>query len=61
MNKKSYSVNEVAQRNGLCRQSIYNEINAGRLRSFKVGKSRRISSEAEEKWIHQSEEEAGAL
>ena len=61
MNRRSsYSVNEVAERNSLCRQSIYNEINAGRLRSFKVGKSRRISDEAEREWIRQREAEAAA-
>ena len=61
MNKRhSYSVDELAERNNLCRQSIYKEINAGRLRSFKVGKSRRITEEAEREWIRQREEEAAA-
>ncbi len=60
MHNISLTVEQVAKRNQLCRQSIYNEINAGRLRSFKVGKSRRITEQAEQEWIREREAEAGA-
>ena len=59
-NTTSLTVDQVAKRNQISRQSIYKEINAGRLRSFKVGKSRRITEEAEQEWIRQREEEAAA-
>ena len=58
MQSISLTVEQVAKRNHLSRQSIYNEINAGRLRSFKVGKSRRITERAESEWIHEREAEA---
>ena len=58
MQSISLTVEQVAKRNHLSRQSIYNEINAGRLRSFKVGKSRRITERAESEWICEREAEA---
>jgi len=56
----SSTVKEFAERHKVSRQSVYNEINAGRLRSFKVGKSRRIAFQAEIDWISQREAEAAA-
>ena len=58
MSNRSLTVNQVVERNQLSRQTIYNEINAGRLRTFKVGKSRRITEQAEQDWIHEREAEA---
>lgn len=58
MQSISLTVEQVAKRNQLSRQSIYNELNAGRLRSFKVGKSRRITELAEQEWILEREAEA---
>ena len=48
--KETYSVNEFAALTGLCRQSVYNELNSGRLPSFKLGARRLIPREAIQKW-----------
>ena len=58
--QNSFTVDEIGARNGLSRVTVYNEINAARLRSFKVGKCRRITEEAEQDWIQAREAEAGA-
>jgi excisionase family DNA binding protein len=49
--KIGYSVADVCKMTGLCRQSIYNQINSGHLRSFKVGKRRLISPQALDEWV----------
>lgn len=43
--RRGYSVDEVSRMYRLSRQKIYDEINAGRLQSIKVG-TRRIVTEA---------------
>lgn len=48
--KAVYSVEESMALLGLSRQTIYNEINNGRLLSFKVGNRRLIPSEAISEW-----------
>lgn len=58
--RKSYTVREIAKRNGVSHMTVYNEINAGRLRSFKIGKCRRITDDAEAAWIQDREAEVGA-
>lgn len=39
-----YSIPEVSRMLGICKDTVYNEINAGRLRTFKVGPRRRFVS-----------------
>ena len=51
----SSTVDEVAERHSVSRQTIYKEMSAGRLRTYKLGKSRRITAEAEAEWIRQRE------
>ncbi len=49
--KLTYSINETIEALGLSRQTVYNEINAGRLRSFRVGKRRLVSNDALQEWV----------
>lgn len=48
--KRNYRINEFAQRHGIGRTKTYQEIKAGKLKSFKVGKITLISKEAAEAW-----------
>ena len=48
--KAAFNVGEGMAILGISRQLIYNEINSGRLRSFKVGRRRIIPSEAIGEW-----------
>ena len=52
------SIQEAAKILGLSRQSVYNELNAGRLKSYKVGKRRFISSQALSQYVRDREAEA---
>ena len=52
------SVPEVMASTGLSRQSVYSEINSGRLRSFKVGKRRLVSPTALTAWVTRLEKGA---
>lgn len=56
--RTSFTVKEIAARNGISAPTVYAEINRGHLRSFKIGGSRRISVEAEREWISGREEAA---
>ena len=56
----SFSVRQLARRHGMSFVTVYSEINAGRLKSFKVGRLRRISFGAEAKWVAEREAEATA-
>jgi len=47
--RKGFSVSEFADLHGVCRQSVYNELNAGRLRSYKFGRRRIIPAEESER------------
>ena len=42
----AYSVDELARASGLSRVKLYEEINSGALRSFKVGNRRLITPQA---------------
>jgi excisionase family DNA binding protein len=44
------TINEVCERNRVCRDFIYGEIRAGRLRATKFGRVTRIFSDDEEAW-----------
>ncbi|MET0085777.1 MAG: helix-turn-helix domain-containing protein [Sedimenticola sp.] len=53
--KAGYSIPEVMDAMGVCRQTVYNEINAGRLKSFKIGKRRLVSPRALGEWVNRLE------
>lgn len=52
------SISEVAESAGLSRQTVYNEINAGRLKTFKVGRRRLVSPAALREWVGRLEQVA---
>ena len=54
------TINGFCRRHKLCRQTAYNEINAGRLRTYKIGKSRRITEDADRDWLKDREQDAAA-
>jgi len=56
--KIAYSIKDFAEISGVCIQTIYNEINAGRLQTYNVGRRRFISRAAAEQWQHDRENEA---
>ena len=58
--RKAFDIPEFCEAYRVGRSSAYEEIRAGRLKIFKVGKLTRISVEAAENWRRQREE-AGAL
>lgn len=49
--KHAYSVTEAMESLGLSRQAVYNELNSGRLRSFKLGRRRMIPADALPAWL----------
>lgn len=49
-NRRGYSVDEVASMYGIARQKVYDEMRAGRLKSFKVGVRRVIPAKALADW-----------
>lgn len=59
--RKSFTVHEIAKRNGISHVTVYKLINSGQLRSFKAGRVRRISDEAESDWIANAEAKAGSV
>lgn len=56
--KKLLSIKEAVALTGLSHVTLYNEINAGRLKSLKVGRRRLIRPAALSEWIEQREKEA---
>lgn len=55
--RQAFSPSEFAKKTGLGRTTVYEELNSGRLRSFKVGARRLISSDAIAQWIADREAE----
>jgi hypothetical protein len=55
--EKAYTVAEFLQKFKVGRTVAYEEMASGRLRSYKLGKSRRISSRAADDWQRQLEAE----
>lgn len=49
--KRSYSLAELAQRHGLSERTLYNHIYAGTLRVTKVGRRSIVTVEAEQAWL----------
>ncbi|HPB76278.1 MAG TPA: helix-turn-helix domain-containing protein [Chromatiaceae bacterium] len=54
-NKAVLSVAEAMEALDLSRQTIYNEINAKRLRSFKLGRRRLIPADGIPEWVSMME------
>lgn len=52
------SVRSFCERYGISAPTFYNEVRLGRLRTFKVGRRRLVSAQAEHDWIAQREAEA---
>lgn len=49
--KGGYSIDEFASRWGIVKQTVYNEISRGELRSIKIGKRRVITTKNEADWL----------
>jgi excisionase family DNA binding protein len=49
--RRSFSIDEFCERNGISRRLAYDEINAGRLRIKKAGRRSLITTEAEDAWL----------
>lgn len=54
--KAVYSVTEAMEALGLSRQTIYNELNAKRLRSFNQGRRRLIPADGIPEWVANQEQ-----
>ena len=54
------TVDEMVRATGLGRTSLYQEIAAGRLRTFKVGRRRLATPAALEQWAADQEKRSGA-
>jgi excisionase family DNA binding protein len=50
-----YSLDEVAEIVGVCRQTIYREIQRDRLATYKVGRRRLVSPDALRQWLRERE------
>jgi predicted DNA-binding transcriptional regulator AlpA len=49
--RKAYSVREFCARNGICRQTFYDEIRRGHLHARKLGKKTIVTAESERAWL----------
>ena len=58
--RQAFDIPEFCEAYRVGRSTVYEEIRAGRLKIFKVGKLTRISVEAAENWRRQREEETQA-
>jgi hypothetical protein len=59
--RMAYPIPEVCQKlGGIANQTCYNEINSGRLESFRVGKRRFVSQAAIDRYINAREAENAA-
>lgn len=50
LNKRGFSIQDISKIYGISRQTIYNEINSGNLKTFKIGRRRLITLSAIESW-----------
>ncbi len=55
---RSKSVKQFCEDHGITKPTFYNEVNAGRIRVFKIGSLTRISDAAEQQYISESEQRA---
>lgn len=51
MERQAFSVREICQRHGICRQTFYDEIRRGRLHARKLGKKTIVTAENERAWL----------
>ena len=51
---RSKSVKQFCEDHGITKPTFYNEVNAGRIRVFKIGSLTKISDVAEEQYISES-------
>lgn len=58
MTQLTYTMTEAAEALGIGHQKLYDEINAGRLRTYRVGRRRYASAEAVHDYIRDREREA---
>lgn len=49
--RRSFSINEICERNKVSRRFVYDEINRGRLKVKKAGRRSLITDEAEGDWL----------
>lgn len=56
MKKFAYSIPEAIELSGIHRDLLYAEINAGNLRTVKIGRRRLIRAEALEEWLKNHEQ-----
>ncbi len=54
----SFSIKDFSTASGVCIQTVYNEINSGRLKTFKVGRRRFISKQSAAQWLKDRENES---
>ena len=55
---RSKSVKQFCEDHSITKPTFYNEVNAGRIRVFKIGSLTRISDAAEKQYISDSEKRA---
>ncbi len=51
VDRKAFAVREFCARNGICRQTFYDEIRRGRLHAIKLGKKTIVTAESERAWL----------
>lgn len=56
--KEAFRLSEFSEAYGISRTKIYDEINLGRLRVFKIGRRTAISREAAHDWVQLCESES---
>lgn len=57
--RATFDIEEICQRHNISRQTVYREIAQGRLRTFKIGRRRKVTKEAEQEWIALLEQKSG--
>jgi len=58
LNIFSYSINQLMEVLHVSRQTVYDEINSGRLKTFRIGRRRFVSDDALRKYIKDRERAA---
>jgi hypothetical protein len=57
---QDYTIKDWCKKGRVCRQTAHNEIAAGRLEVYRIGRAVRITAEADESWQRAREAEASA-
>lgn len=61
MEKQAYRLHELSASTGVGRSKLFEEIAAGRLRAFKLGRLTLVSKEAARAWLQKYEENTPIL